>query len=369
MRESRFLIIDSNPGNRQELAGLLSELGNVVDHSDNPDLIDLQDCWSDYDCVLLDRDTHKNNKCYSTPAGGPDPSPLVILTGPEDSSPPDGININNVDGYLPRNRSNVQLLARHLKNSIGHMVNERLGDSHSAFTPVPTLRDLTRFRDHYADAGIIIRTRTIPCDGPVEDIALAANCGHGRYSILIGDMTGSANLTDLAMMHLRPRISTYLMECTSPSSLLTELNREVLHNGDSVEFITAVALFVDLENKNISWSVAGHQTPLHRPWQSRRWKSLPGNGIPLGIRSGDHFKEHTLRMSPGDKILLLSDGILKMRGPIGGIKDWESAIGEFDMFPRDAAPIEIMEGIDDFIQSVTHGENVADEITAMLIQL
>jgi serine phosphatase RsbU (regulator of sigma subunit) len=187
--------------------------------------------------------------------------------------------------------------------------------------------------------------------------------------MLLGDFTGPGKLAELEYLRLTHRIGCFFEESAGPDALLNGLNAELLRSQTSIDFMTAVAVQVDLESKKISHSLAGHLPPLHRRWGRRRWKTLPGQGIPLGIRARETYPSHEMRLEPGDKILLISDGFLKMRGSLGGITDPDLAIGCIDDLPPDAAPHEILEGIDDIVRNVTGNDVVADEITSMLIQI
>jgi len=368
MRDPRYLIIDADPEKRTELGRLFGELGQTTDQPDNPrraaELLEK----TEYDCVLVDREIPSDWLDLMNPEIARNCASSVFMVGPEGSVPPSALEINSVDGYLHRDPDSVRSLAEDISKSIATIAGAQLSESESISLASRKV-ELLKCGESLTDPRIFVRTSRIEGKGPREDIALAVDRGQGRYNMVLGDFTGPGKLAELEYLRLTHRIGTFLEESTSPDLLLNGLNAELIQSQSSIAFVTAVAVHVDLERKRISHSLAGHLPPLHRRWGRRRWKTLPGQGIPLGIRAGESYASYEMRLEPGDKILLISDGFLKMRGPLGGITDPDEAIGGIDDLPPDAAPHEILEGIDDIVRYATGGDVVADEITSMLIQI
>jgi serine phosphatase RsbU (regulator of sigma subunit) len=133
--------------------------------------------------------------------------------------------------------------------------------------------------------------------------------------------------------------------------------------------MTCVAVQMDMNRKCMTYAAGGQHPPLHRRWGGLSWRTLQDQGIPLGVRSDEKYQEHTKPLAPGDKVLLMSDGFFKIWGAQGGLRDGNAAMQGIDLLPSDAAPTEIIEGIDELVASVAGGKAVADEITATLIQV
>lgn len=366
MREPRFLIIDADPVNRRKLGRLLDELGQNTDRPENPRKAAELLKKTDYDCVLVDRDIPDEWSEFVS-AGIPTASPLpIFMVGPKDSESPSALEINTADGYLHRDRDSIERLTEDVRKGIARILSAR---THEATYTEGKFAGLNRCTESLSDQHIFVRTSRISGKGPREDIALVADLGQGRYNMLLGDFTGPGKLADLDYLRLTHRMGCSLQENTTPDILFAELNSELLTSQPSIDFVTAAALHVDLERKKLAYTVAGHLPPLHRRWGRARWKILHGSGIPLGIRDGENFPVHEMRLEPGDKILLMSDGFLKMRGPSGGLTDIGQAVAGIDELPVDAAPHEIIEGIDDIVMNVAGSRDVGDEITFMLIQI
>ncbi len=363
MREPKFLIIDPDSGNRRELAGIFHKLGHSVDELPETSVDGKLDSFAEYDCVLVDSACRTPVESGSTA----NHKPLIFLTGPG-SKPLTGDGaIESFDGYIKTSVDGVDKLARHVHENIQRISSNRL--MNESAQPRCTTQPCTHLTGSLADSQVMIRTSQVTAPGPVEDIALAAGLGNDRYSIFIGEVTGPESIRELSMMHLKPRISMHLVECHSPARLLEELNSELLRAHRDIEFLTALTLHIDVSNKCLTYATAGHLPPLYRPWGSSRWRMMKSHGIPLGIRGGETYREFSRRFTPGTKVLLLSDGFLKLNGAKGGLRNWDTVLGELDMLPVDGAPSEMLDGIVELIHAGTNGNGVADEVTAMHIQL
>lgn len=352
-----------------ELGKLLHNSGVVADQPENPAVIRQYLDRISYDCVLVDRDAPPEwQDAIKTAPAQDNASPLIFITGPENSSPPPASEIRTVDGYLTRHADSTRLLTEHVRQAIGRIKASIVEKK----TPIPSpisLKHPVPYQEHFANSRIIVSTGRITAPGPVEDIVSVMDRGKDRYAILLGDCTGSNGMRDLSYLLLRSRIEMHLAESPGPSQLLCDLNAELCSAGETVDFMTAVAVLVDMNRRRLTYSIAGHHPPLHRRWGGMTWRALPGNGIPLGIKRGETYQEHSRPLSPGDKVLLISDGFLKVRGAVGGLRDGMAALQEIDLLPSDAAPREVLEGIHDFVSTMAGGREISDEVTATLIQV
>jgi sigma-B regulation protein RsbU (phosphoserine phosphatase) len=100
----------------------------------------------------------------------------------------------------------------------------------------------------------------------------------------------------------------------SPAKILESLNR-VLTGSDS--FTTCQAAWFGA-NGELVLSNAGHLPP----YLNSQEIALPG-GLPLGVLADNKYEEVRLYLHPGDRILLLSDGVVEARQPSGELFGFE----------------------------------------------
>jgi sigma-B regulation protein RsbU (phosphoserine phosphatase) len=124
--------------------------------------------------------------------------------------------------------------------------------------------------------------------------------------VVIGDVAGKglkAAMNVSMLMGALRRISEH-----SPAKILASLNR-VLAGSES--FTTCqVALFA--ANGELTIANAGHLPP----YLNSQEVALPGS-LPLGVLSEIACEETHLYLHPGDRILMLSDGVVEARRPSG----------------------------------------------------
>jgi len=130
--------------------------------------------------------------------------------------------------------------------------------------------------------------------------------GEGGLLVVIGDVAGhglkAAMNVSLIMGALRRT------EERSPAKILHSLNR-VLVGAQS--FTTCQAVWFSTSGETVIAS-AGHLPP----YLNSQEIALPG-GLPLGVLAGITYEETRLYLHPGDRILLLSDGVVEARQPSG----------------------------------------------------
>jgi len=130
----------------------------------------------------------------------------------------------------------------------------------------------------------------------------------GGLLVVIGDVAGkglkAAMNVSMLMGALRGSPER------SPSRILESLNR-VLLGSDS--FTTCQAAWFSA-NGELVIANAGHLPP----YLNSQEIALPG-GLPLGVLPGLSFEEVRLYLHPGDRILLLSDGVVEARSATGEI--------------------------------------------------
>jgi sigma-B regulation protein RsbU (phosphoserine phosphatase) len=104
----------------------------------------------------------------------------------------------------------------------------------------------------------------------------------------------------------------------SPKELLIEVNRILSDNLDSRSFITMTYAVIDLNRGTVTYARAGHTPMIYLPAGSAAPEAqvLAPSGMVLGLRLDgvqdrfvDLLEEQTIRVGPGDVIVLYTDGV------------------------------------------------------------
>ena len=140
----------------------------------------------------------------------------------------------------------------------------------------------------------------------------------GRYGVLIADVSGKGMSAALYMAELKGLILSLSQIHLSPRDLLISANRLISMHLDSRSFITMTYAVIDPAAGVMTYARAGHTPLLYLPagdGSSSRASILAPDGLVLGLRidGGERFasllSEVSLRILPGDLLVLFTDGI------------------------------------------------------------
>src|SRR6202035_328374 len=98
--------------------------------------------------------------------------------------------------------------------------------------------------------------------------------------------------------------------------VLTGLNRALCGKFEE-HFVTAAYLFVDLEKSLLHYSAAGHPPLLLASGAAGNVLEIEENGLMLGMYPEAIYSSVEIRVGPGDRCLLYTDGILEARNAAG----------------------------------------------------
>jgi len=128
----------------------------------------------------------------------------------------------------------------------------------------------------------------------------------GGLLVVIGDVAGKGLKAAMSVSMLMGALRR--LEEKRPSKILQSLNR-VLVGSDSLTTCQAMWFGPDGE---LVLANAGHLPP----YLNSQEIALPG-GLPLGALAENRYDEVSLYLHPGDRLLLLSDGVVEARKPTG----------------------------------------------------
>jgi sigma-B regulation protein RsbU (phosphoserine phosphatase) len=152
-----------------------------------------------------------------------------------------------------------------------------------------------------------------------------------RIGILVGDVAGKGVSAALTMAQLLAEFRIRAIQFPSPSVVLEALNVEFFHRSKRGTFCTMCYISIDLATGQMSCSNAGHHPPILVS-KGKVTTIANASGPPVGVLKNGPWKDFTMTMSPGDLLLLYTDGIVEARAgtqPPG--KD--AGLGEYGVEP------------------------------------
>ena len=132
----------------------------------------------------------------------------------------------------------------------------------------------------------------------------------GKIVFALADVAGKGVSAALLMARLYSAVRFHVLSCPTAAEAMTKLNEEISQCGLGHRFITCVIGFLDPSTHEVAIANAGHMSPLIRSQQGSP-ETIPRelSGMPLGIMNNQVFPEAKLQLSPGDLILIYTDGV------------------------------------------------------------
>jgi sigma-B regulation protein RsbU (phosphoserine phosphatase) len=165
---------------------------------------------------------------------------------------------------------------------------------------VPTLR------------GLEIAARYVPMSAVAGDFYDFLCVDERRVGILVADVTGHGVPAALIASMLKVAFAGQATHAHDPARVLTGLNRSLCGKFEE-HFVTAAYLFVDLEKSLLHYSAAGHPPLMLVSGAAGNVREIEENGLMLGMFPEAVYSSVEIRVGPGDRCLLYTDGIFEAK--------------------------------------------------------
>jgi serine phosphatase RsbU (regulator of sigma subunit) len=188
----------------------------------------------------------------------------------------------------------------------------------------------------------------------------------GSYTLVLADVSGKGVPAALFMVLSRTVIRVLTRWMKKPVTVLQSSNGIFIEDSGSVSFVTLFYAVLDSQENQLRYVNAGHNPPvLHR--STGEITILEPTGPVIGLLDSPMYSEHTVDLSPGDLLVVYSDGVSEAMNPDGKMFSEErlhAIIGENHTLSAKALIAFILKSVDDF----AGGEPQSDDITIMVVK-
>ena len=190
----------------------------------------------------------------------------------------------------------------------------------------------------------------------------------GRLGIIVADVADKGVGAALYMALSRTLIRTYAVEYDAePEVVFFAANRRLLNDARANLFVTAFYGILDPSTGILTFCNAGHNPPfIIRSEDIGSVEMLKRTGIAIGIDENATWTQSSVKINPGDLLILYTDGIPEAqdaKGAFFGEEKLIEIVQQNNLRPAYEIQNSILEGIENFV-----GDSAQfDDITLMIL--
>jgi serine phosphatase RsbU (regulator of sigma subunit) len=148
---------------------------------------------------------------------------------------------------------------------------------------------------------------TTPANDVGGDLVDFLKIDNARYGLALGDVAGKGLGAALFMAKLQATIRALAPDYLKLTDLASKINQIFHRDATANKFASLIYLVLNPDSNEIRLLNAGHFPPyiIHRDCITEDKKGDPA----LGIMKDTGFKEHTIKIKPGEGLCVYSDGV------------------------------------------------------------
>lgn len=137
--------------------------------------------------------------------------------------------------------------------------------------------------------------------------------GEGKLGLVVGDVTGKSVSGALVMSAARSIFRLLSEEKWTVADIMGRANRRGKKDIRSGMFVALLYVVLDSKKRTLALCNAGQTQPIHFSSLSGEasFMETEGDRFPLGILEEAEYKETTIELSPGDRLIFYTDGIVE----------------------------------------------------------
>jgi sigma-B regulation protein RsbU (phosphoserine phosphatase) len=203
-----------------------------------------------------------------------------------------------------------------------------------------------------------------------------------RLALVVADASGHGAAAAITVAQVRTFLHSCPLTCghsfsslcpvkgcaiPPPGVILAHLSRLLDENTLSDHFMTAFYAVLALDTGSFLYANAGHPPP-------RWWRAALGTvevvpdcaGPPLGIGLADTYSQASIRLAPGDLLVIFTDGLVEARSPRHGAfgnPRLDTAIREGAANGAEAVKCKVMDSLQKFLA----GKPCEDDVSLVVL--
>lgn len=139
--------------------------------------------------------------------------------------------------------------------------------------------------------------------------------GEDKLAIIVADVSGKGVPAALFMVIAKTLLKNYTQMGMQPKEVFETVNRLLCDGNDAGLFVTAWMGVLELSGGTMTYVNAGHNPPLLKKADGQFEYLRERTGFVLAGMEGVKYRQNTLTIRPGDRLLLYTDGVTEAMTP------------------------------------------------------
>lgn len=166
--------------------------------------------------------------------------------------------------------------------------------------------------------GIALATSYLTSNEAGGDYYDFFDMGKGRLGVCVADVSGHGAGAATMMAMLQTTLHDFQERDQGPAAMLEHANRQMMNKRIENAFITAFFGVFDSDRDTFTFSNAGHNRPVRRLPDGSTLSIDGAASVPLAILDAPQYEHASVRVVPGETILIYTDGITEAFSPAPG---------------------------------------------------
>lgn len=190
---------------------------------------------------------------------------------------------------------------------------------------------------------------------------------NGKLLFCIGDVSGKGTMASLIMLSVINLFRHKAHNTDNPSEIASDINYILSLRNENCIFTTMFVGIYNPETRLVTYCCAGHNPPIIvKESGETEYMSMEGC-IPLGITSDTEFTNETVSLSPGDMMMLYTDGITEATNKEEELYNDNRTL-DFAKEHNTMNPKEFTDSLISDVAKFVDGAEQSDDITIMCIK-
>jgi sigma-B regulation protein RsbU (phosphoserine phosphatase) len=207
-------------------------------------------------------------------------------------------------------------------------------------------------------------SRSLPCYDIGGDYFDYFNLENGHFGFAVGDVAGKGMPAALLASLVQGMFSTQNFHDVPLPDIIGNVNRNLLQHGTGNRFITFFFGILDPDG-NCIYVNAGHNPPLVLN-RDGSMKELTEGGMVLGLFARAQYEAGTVKLQPGDHLVLFTDGVVEALNTAGEEFGTEQLVKFLCANAQSTAP-DILSRLQEAVLSFSANAPQHDDITMMVL--